>query len=228
MALYFEITEGANKGQRYKIVSGLRIGRAKGEIVLDDPKVSALHAQVEKDSSGNFFLSDRKSSNGIKINGLLTKRAALTDGVVIQVGRTFLTVRETSEESQTMEAPKGVMESLKGVLSRIPLYNSENPPLVSPFLPALKLIFVEGPQADTELTLGYGPRQAGSDVLDIDLQEETAPPVAFELRPTENGPLLTTAFTQIVRVNQAGVADQILKPGDTIQIGKTLIRVEFL
>lgn len=60
-------------------------------------------------------------------------------------------------------------------------------PQVRPFLPALELRFEQGIQADKTILLGYGPRQVGSDTLDVELEEITSPPVAFELIPTSAG-----------------------------------------
>ena len=56
-----------------------------------------------------------------------------------------------------------------------------------PFEPALELSIIQGIQTDKKIFLGYGPREFGSDTLDVELEETTAPPIAFEIVPTNIG-----------------------------------------
>ncbi|HEU5161693.1 MAG TPA: trypsin-like peptidase domain-containing protein, partial [Thermoanaerobaculia bacterium] len=67
--------------------SGIRIGRepAVCEIVLDDPKISRLHAEIVE-LEGRVLLIDRKSSNGTWVNDTRVDRHVLTDGDIIYFG----------------------------------------------------------------------------------------------------------------------------------------------
>jgi S1-C subfamily serine protease len=67
--------------------SGIRIGREPSvcEIVLDDPKVSRLHAEIVE-LDGRVLLIDRKSSNGTWVNDRRVDRHTLTDGDIIYFG----------------------------------------------------------------------------------------------------------------------------------------------
>lgn len=72
------------------------VGRREGQIILDDPSVSARHFQVEE-FSGRFFIRDLKSSNGTFLNGRMVRSAQLRSGDRIQAGSTLFTfsVRHT-------------------------------------------------------------------------------------------------------------------------------------
>jgi serine protease Do len=67
--------------------SGIRIGRepAVCEILLDDPKVSRLHAEIVA-VEGRVLLIDRNSSNGTFVNDRRIDRAWLADGDIIHFG----------------------------------------------------------------------------------------------------------------------------------------------
>lgn len=90
MLLYAEIVKGPGLGQLYPITSGLRIGRGKGNnIRLVDPKVSQDHAVVHHEN-GELILRDLGSRSGCLVDGQLTKRVTLKDGVLVVLGNTWL------------------------------------------------------------------------------------------------------------------------------------------
>lgn len=95
------------------------------------------------------------------------------------------------------------------------------------FSPALRLYFIQGIQTDEEIILGYGPRQAGSDSLDIELLEDEAPRQAFELHPGP-GAVEIRVLSPQVSLNNKPVKSEILKDGDLIGLGNTLIKVSYL
>lgn len=113
MGLYFEVIEGADRGKRYDLEEGLSFGRSKGDVILHDPKVSGLHAHIEKDASGNWFIVDDKSSNGVKFEGERLPRIHLKPGIVVQMGRTFLRVLEDLPQVETPEESTAVIASIK-------------------------------------------------------------------------------------------------------------------
>lgn len=67
--------------------SGIRIGRESAicEIVLENPKVSRLHAEVVS-IDGKVMLIDRNSSNGTYVNDEKIDRRYLRDGDIIHFG----------------------------------------------------------------------------------------------------------------------------------------------
>lgn len=85
---HFTILNGNEAGRRLGLGgSGIRIGRESRycEIVLSDPKISRLHAEVVS-FDGRTMLIDRNSSNGTFVNDERIERTFLKDGDVIYFG----------------------------------------------------------------------------------------------------------------------------------------------
>lgn len=84
----FTILNGSMAGKRLGLGgSGIRIGRESSvcEIVLENPKVSRLHAEVVS-IDGKVMLIDRNSSNGTYVNDQKIDRRHLKDGDIIYFG----------------------------------------------------------------------------------------------------------------------------------------------
>lgn len=84
----FTILNGNRAGERLGLGgSGIRIGRERTicEIVLDNPKVSRLHAEVVS-IDGKVLLIDRNSSNGTYVNDQKIDKRYLNDGDIIYFG----------------------------------------------------------------------------------------------------------------------------------------------
>ena len=84
----FTILNGERAGQKLGLGgSGIRIGREASvcEIVLENPKVSRLHAEVVS-IDGKVLLIDRNSSNGTFVNDQKIDKRFLQDGDIIYFG----------------------------------------------------------------------------------------------------------------------------------------------
>jgi S1-C subfamily serine protease len=84
----FTILNGTRAGERLGLGgSGIRIGRESTicEIVLENPKVSRLHAEVVS-IDGKVLLIDRNSSNGTFVNDQKIDKRFLQDGDIIYFG----------------------------------------------------------------------------------------------------------------------------------------------
>ncbi|HEX8169292.1 MAG TPA: trypsin-like peptidase domain-containing protein [Thermoanaerobaculia bacterium] len=84
----FTILNGTRAGQKLGLGgSGIRIGRESTicEIVLENPKVSRLHAEVVS-IDGKVLLIDRNSSNGTYVNDEKIDKRFLRDGDIIYFG----------------------------------------------------------------------------------------------------------------------------------------------
>lgn len=84
----FTILNGERAGEKLGLGgSGIRIGRESTvcEIVLENPKVSRLHAEVVA-VDGRVMLIDRNSSNGTYVNDQKIDRTYLHDGDIIYFG----------------------------------------------------------------------------------------------------------------------------------------------
>jgi len=231
MGLYLEILEGVDQGQRYLLQPGLRLGRSIGEVIVQDGKASALHAEVEESGKDQLILVDRDSSNGIKINGQRVKRVALLPGVNFKIGNTLFRVVRLFGEAENSLLKKKPVGWRDVLLSRVPKIQRQNGPesnLVKPFPAAIELTFLEGPQASHKVIVGYGPRKFGAEVLDVELHDLAAPDVAFELDSQGLQILFKTSYPEIVLLNDKSISSDQLKSGDRIRIGKSLIEVQVL
>ena len=229
MVTFIEIVEGANEGSRFKVVDGLTLGRSSADIVIKDPKISSTHAKFSLDNKGQLVLSDLDSSNGIHISGRRVKKVALLSGVIFEVGRTQFKVVTVEEEaaidfSRVVTWRSVLRERLSGLQELPPkqefYFNS--------FTPALRLTFVQGIQTDEEIILGYGPRRAGADSLDIELLDQDAPKEAFELHPGPGMVEIKITAPGRVTLNKKSADSAMLKDGDLIALGNTLIKVSYL
>lgn len=70
------VKDGRRRGRVHMIKDGYKVGRADADIVLDDPKISTLHARFRFEDE-KFTLWDFGSKNGSHVNG--TKIKAATD-----------------------------------------------------------------------------------------------------------------------------------------------------
>lgn len=291
MALLLHITQGPLAGDKYEIFTGLQLGRTKGHIKLEDPKVSSLHARVEF-QEGQFVLTDLESKNGIRFDGERVKVLILEPGIEFYIGDNCFQVEkdpEAEEEEQTSTKPRSqappeteetqvsaqpdpsppsessapeILEELgvaevtsfqKEQATSIVLNDPEpeverrtwsdrlkdwaaqnaekvknKDKVVVPMNPPVNLIFIRGLQAETLWTLGYGPRKAGPNSLDLPIYEPNAPDPCFEVIPTTTGIRFKTNHPDLVKLNGKAVKTEELKHGDQITIINSLIEVEFL
>ena len=94
--LWLNVQVGSSKG-RSVAISGSRfvIGRDRGcQLRLGSPKVSKLHAAIERRDKGGIVLQDLGSTNGTLVNGRLlrSKESQLNEGDRIQIGPIIVTI----------------------------------------------------------------------------------------------------------------------------------------
>ena len=227
MALHLEVIAGVLKGSRFKLQEGMQLGRSKGEIQIPDPKISSLHAIIEKDSRGKLVLVDQNSSNGLLINEVRVKRVAMLPGVRFQAGKTFFKVVEFEDHKLAGADTKSWRELLMEEIPRLKLKNKTSEASVQPFQKLVKVEILTGIQADQTLVLGFGPRHFGSDTLDIELLDAEAPALAFQLSPDLNGVRFSTNHPEKVTLNHNQVSTDLVKAGDKIFLGQTTIQISF-
>ncbi len=243
MALFIVPLNGPKTGTQISLTNGFTIGRKEGDLILeDDAKVSGTHAKVSIDNKNQFILVDQNSSNGLLLKGRKVKKVALMPGVIFTVGQTEFRVIEGASISPNLTTPD---QPLEVPVRRAPLTwrekiiqawqqnerkvnSSSDEKHLGAFSPALVLDFIEGVQADQKITLGYGPRHAGFDHLDIDMQDPTIPNEAFELRPGPGSVEFVDLSYGQVLINNAKVEVTFLEEGDIISVGQTKIKVRYL
>ena len=229
MVTFIEIMDGPNEGSRFKVEEGLTLGRSKADIIIKDGKVSSTHAQFALDGKGRYVLQDLDSSNGIHISGRRVKKVALLPGVIFELGRTQFKV-VTVEEKLALDFSRLITwrSILKDHLAGVAAPDKPEKISLQSFSPALRLLFIQGIQSDEDIILGYGPRSAGADSLDIELLDEEAPQEAFELHPGPGMVEIQIKAKGRVTLNNKTIDAEMLKDGDLISVGNTLIKVTYV
>lgn len=225
MVTFIEIISGPHQGARYQVRDGLTIGRAKADVVIKDPKVSGVHAEIQRDGKQQFILVDLNSSNGLFIGGRRVRKVALFQDVIFEVGNTqFQVLMLEAAEAAQHEPPLSWKEALRKHLSDL----SYPPPVIlQTFNPALRLKVIQGVQLDTEWVLGWGPREAGKFSNDICLLEPKLKDHAFKIFLTEDG-YVVEATGESVGLNQQSFKTSPLNVDDIISIGDTQIKVSVI
>ncbi|MDR2587158.1 MAG: FHA domain-containing protein, partial [Coriobacteriales bacterium] len=84
-----------NAGKSYALIDAPVLGRDEScEITINDANISRRHAQLKKDATGRWKLTDLGSTNGTRLNGNPVTTALLRDGDQITLGITVLEFRE--------------------------------------------------------------------------------------------------------------------------------------
>jgi len=85
------IMQGQNETLTFPLLKKTTVlGRLHtNDIVLEDPNISRVHAEVKKEGN-EFFIHDLGSTNGTYVNGKPQKKWVLQDGDIIVLGETEL------------------------------------------------------------------------------------------------------------------------------------------
>ena len=86
-----KVMDGPLKGHKFALKAGLGIGRSRGDIRIDDGKVSSLHAFVAENGD-QLVLTDNGSKNGIRFENERVMSLPLKEGTVFQIGNTVFKV----------------------------------------------------------------------------------------------------------------------------------------
>jgi predicted component of type VI protein secretion system len=128
--LSLEIVEGPSAGRQIALGAPLVVGRGQeAEVVLDDPRVSRLHARITP-HGGTAIVEDLQSSNGTFVNGnALYAPATVGPGDDILVGVTVLELRTTAQIAAQPSAVRPVPVAIAAVPAVAP------PPPAQPVMP---------------------------------------------------------------------------------------------
>lgn len=87
------VKEGRRRGRTYPIKHGTLVGRKEGDLILDDPKVSNMHAKFNMEGD-DFVVWDFGSSNGTWVNGKKIREATvLEENDLVKIGETVFVVK---------------------------------------------------------------------------------------------------------------------------------------
>lgn len=235
MSLFLEILDGDLKGTRTPARAGLVIGRHADGLTIRDSKLSGKHAELVERPDGGLWVVDLDSANGIKTTVGKVRELKLEPGLTFTLGRTpFLVI--SVEESSFEETPTAVMaqtvtrtfwDTVRDLAKRAEKGDRSSPVPIAPFSRAVRLKFVRGIQMGTVWTVGYGPREIGTDSIDLQLEDANLPGICFRLEPHEGGVYFKNESANQVRLNGKSTQGALLKAGDVIDIMHTQIQVEF-
>lgn len=229
MITFLEVIGGNDEGLKFRAEPGIQLGRARGQVILSDPKVSSLHAEIQVDAKGQLILVDLDSSNGLLINGQNVKKIALLPGVVFEMGRTQLKVVQLDEhDAIALGAIVTWRAAIKDDVLKLPGENQllpESPVSLSPFL---KLTFIQGLQTDQVFSVGYVPRTAGSHSLDLELLDPEAPERAFRILQGPGQAIIESLAPTRVYLNKKLFIKAPLNEGDQISFGQSILRVNYI
>lgn len=244
MDLFLEILSGNLKGIRIPVRAGVLLGRKFSGLSIQDPKISVKHARIDLSADGLFALVDLDSENGILLpNGALTKTLVLSPGVNFTLGETSFGVISNQIRDQEDEAPgmppemtitRNFWDRLKALARSGARKNSNKKVEVQPISPVLHLKFIRGVQFGTHWTLGYGPRQAGTNDSDLHLidpevegQKKDGSGIYFRLLPVGSKVVIKSEEQNKVRLNGVLFTEQDLHAGDIIDVGFAAIEVSY-
>lgn len=99
---------GGDVGQIYDLNrERLTVGRAvENDIVVSSEAVSRHHATFEQDASGNWFVRDNQSKNGVQVNGTTVKEMRLQPGDIVQVGNFVFRYNNTGDAGSSEIPPQ--------------------------------------------------------------------------------------------------------------------------
>jgi pSer/pThr/pTyr-binding forkhead associated (FHA) protein len=203
------------------------IGRKQADIILDDPKVSARHAEVHR-KPNKFVLIDLKSTNGTYVNRQAANEVELTDQDVIEVGLStlcfFQDLREfhgNAEETNGGTRPKTEITT-----------HGQEPITVTKTASQVVVEFnvIAGPDLGktfkfkkSHITIG----RSGADLalLDLDISRSHALVEVLGKAAVFIHDLNSTNGTFL---NEKKIQSEKIKPGDILTVGNTRIKISIV
>ena len=107
MRAILTVIGGPQDGHRWTLMPGvaLVLGRSDdADITITDAEVSRFHCEMHF-GDGRWFVQDKKSRNGVHVNGGQVGLAALHDGDEIQIGTTVFRIAMSGESDDAGEQP---------------------------------------------------------------------------------------------------------------------------
>ncbi len=218
-----QILNGSQKGKQIPVKEGFVFSRSKkkGNIIIQDLKVSSPHAEIVKKKT-RFYLKDLNSKNGTYVDEKIDDFFILKPKLEFRIGRTRFRVEPSQKKPDKKKQWPFLIE--KELKFHLPLLSNQKVEMKS-IHPPLVLKIQSGIQKSQVWSLHYGPREVGSASLDLPILDPLAPAICFSLHPRQSGVLFKTRYPEKVLVNKKSLSKKILNPGDLISIANTYIEV---
>ncbi len=209
----------------------LLIGRSRGDLLLDDPLVSARHCRVLL-RNGSVFIHDLHSTNGTMVDGRRVQEHVLRPGANIVVGSIQLTLF-AAEATDAGLAEGGIAWLLEEelALGQEAEGGGDVPQLglglrLPPGL-QLALEVIVGPDQGTRYDLAHGSATIGRRQGEVPLSDaEVSRRHAFiEAFGADMVFVRDNQSTNGTYHNGRRVVSSRLRPGDTVGVGKTVLRL---
>jgi pSer/pThr/pTyr-binding forkhead associated (FHA) protein len=96
------------------------IGREKGDLILDDPLLTRVHAVIENFCEHGQFLLDARSERGTSLNGeIIDSRRRLKNGDIIEVGSVEIEFRSQPFDSTTGRDASSLLDEYRRNLAQL-------------------------------------------------------------------------------------------------------------
>ncbi|MBN1334596.1 MAG: FHA domain-containing protein [Deltaproteobacteria bacterium] len=245
MRAFLHIVAGERAGEKIPLPETLPfvIGRKKGDLRLEDPMVSGVHARIVN-REGIWVIRDLQSTNGTVVDGMPVREAALEPGSEVVIGscrmilfegpeggtgtapgkeepplldRAWLLDEEVSEARTAGDAGHSQGDVIKQEL-RLP--------------PGLNAIFevVAGPDAGKVVRLSRGTVTIGRRTGEVPLAdaEVSRRHTVVEVFGRDMIFLRDLGSTNGTFHNGRRVTVARLRPGDTVGVGRTVLRFQIV
>lgn len=238
MGLHFKILDSTDPsviGKNIELKSGLIIGRAKGNLIIDDERISSVHAEIQVNNQGEFFLVDKDSRNGIKVQGKRITKLLLSQGTIFQIGNTLVEtiyVKSSPKSLKTESFDNLIEDAIDSIEDMDILQFNTSKPIF--FENPIKFSVIQGIQLNQSWQIEYGPYRFGSGCVGGILIGDNMPTEVFEILENQSGKLIRVLTSErIVKLNTIPlVSESLIDNGDIIGIHLsdkevTRIKIEF-
>lgn len=138
--MWLTIRTGPDAGRRIRLESRLTIGRDRtAGLLLADPRVSRLHAVIDRLPDGRVVLTDAGSTNGSFVNGAAVRGPiVLAGGDVVRFGAVEIQVTSEASDPAPVERPPQIAARPDQLTARVdaPLGRVGAPPAPQPAMPS--------------------------------------------------------------------------------------------
>jgi pSer/pThr/pTyr-binding forkhead associated (FHA) protein len=221
---------GRNEGKEW-IVDAQQtfIGRSEGAHIplFGDGNVQPMHACIVRERGG-YHLVDGGSQMGIGVNGIRVPEAFLNHGDVINVGSFSLRFLMKDQSAPVRLDSVTTAPPVAIGLPQVPTPQPSQPAASAPSLPSRELVIIDGPMSGNRYAVGHMEVIAGREGPDIAMAADTtASRRHASFRAVGDSVMVRDlGSTNGTIVNGIRVQEMSLRPGDTVRIGATTLRVE--
>lgn len=220
MRLALEIIDGNNKGKSFVLYDGLKIGKKIGHFNFDDNEMSDSHAIVVFDFKKSCNIKCL-SGNNLRIGFEEVTNTTLIPGLIFHLGQTAFKVVGRIPKLSKLWKPDFMTW----------LENFSAQPVPAEFfffLKPIRLTFIQGPQYEEVYTLGYGPRELGSNNLDLNIKDPFAPLKVANFFQIGDVLYIKNLCGDAATINKKTFDQHIIYSGDVLEVSSNTIELSIL